>query len=153
MSVVRPRTRRRGHGRGHLSSLGPRSFGPTRPRPAPPRWTVRSRDGVAHQHELTTLTLVVAIKTNCDGCRAFYEEVPSTPDGLEVVVVVRENVGDEQFARATRPIYEARELLDELDVRWPPFYVLLAPEPARVVTEGVAFSPEQIFDEIAHHLD
>ena len=33
-------------------------------------------------------------------------------------------------------------------IRWPPFYVVVAPHPPRVVVEGVAFAPDQVRAEI-----
>jgi len=40
-------------------------------------------------------------------------------------------------------------LLTALDVRWPPFWVLVDPERGRVVREGVPFGPAQIAEAIA----
>jgi hypothetical protein len=40
-------------------------------------------------------------------------------------------------------------VLAALDIRWPPFYVLIDPASRRVVTEGVVFDAAQVARETA----
>jgi hypothetical protein len=104
---------------------------------------------VASVRQLDEPTLVVAVKADCDGCRAFLEGDLTELGDLEVVLVVAAGAADPSFATAAREVYEAPALLEALDVRWPPFYVLVAPSPPRVLREGVLFSPAQVAREIA----
>jgi hypothetical protein len=46
----------------------------------------------------------------------------------------------------------APDVLKELEIRWPPFYVLVDPQERRVITEGVVFAPAQVASEIASFL-
>jgi len=124
-------------------------MGETRPRPVPSPWSLRDRDGVAHSFAVRAPTLLVAVKTDCDGCRPFYGATSAALEGLDVVVVTRDDPAHRDFAGSARPVYGAPGLLDELEVRWPPFFVLVAPDPPRVVVEGVAFAPEQVVAEMA----
>jgi hypothetical protein len=127
----------------------PRSFGSPRPRPAPPRWELTARDGSITTYDVTTPTLVVAVKPNCDGCRPFYvSPLPELGD-LPIVVVAAQSLAETEFDTAIREVVAADELLAALEIRWPPFYVLVAPFPPRVALEGVVFSPAQVAAEIA----
>ena len=97
-------------------------------------------------------TLVVAIKPACDGCRDFVFSDLSELAGVRVIVVsATPGVGDE-WDGARQPVLVAPELLNELDVRWPPFYVLLDHPGPHVLTEGVVFAPSQVAQEIAPFL-
>lgn len=124
-------------------------MGETRPRPVPSPWSLSDRDGVAHPYEVRRPTLLVAVKTDCDGCRPFYGATPAALEGLDIVVVTRDDPAHRDFSGGAREVFGAPGLLDELEVRWPPFYVLVAPDPPRVVVEGVAFAPEQVVAEMA----
>ena len=95
-------------------------------------------------------TLVVAVKPDCDGCREFIEGDLEELGGLRVVPVARDD-GAGEWARARREVVVAPELLDELDVRWPPFYVLLGPG-RQLLAEGVVFGPAQVAAEVAPYL-
>ncbi len=97
-------------------------------------------------------TLVVAVKANCDGCRGFLHESLDELSDVDVVVVATDDLHHPDFDGAVRDLFAAEELLVALDVRWPPFYVLLAADPPRVVVEGVAFTPAQVAEEISSHL-
>lgn len=127
-------------------------MGETRPRPVPTPWTLVDRQGVTHTYDVDQLTVLVAVKTNCDGCRPFYRSALETLDGLAVVVASHDDPAHADYDNAVRPVMRAPALLDALDVRWPPFYVVVAPDPPRVIVEGVAFSPDQVADEISSRL-
>jgi hypothetical protein len=101
---------------------------------------------------LDGLTLIVAIKQSCDGCRDF---VNSTLDELnDVAVLILSDTDDTrgEWDNAVQPILVAPEALAALDIRWPPFYVLVDPAQRRVVTEGVVFGPTQVASEIEPYL-
>ena len=66
-----------------------------------------------------------------------------------VLLVAREIEGVSDFVGARHEVLAAPALLDALEVRWPPFYLLIAPDPLRVLSEGVAFEPAQVANELA----
>jgi hypothetical protein len=94
-------------------------------------------------------TLVIAVKPNCDGCHDFIFSELSEFEGLTVVIVTANDEVESEWEKAPRPIYTSPELFAALDIRSPPFYVLLQPDPSLVVGEGIAFSPTQVASEIA----
>jgi hypothetical protein len=76
------------------------------------------------------------------------EELRGTP-----VVIVSATIDlNAEWADAVQPIMVAPDVLKELEIRWPPFYVLVDPRERRVVTEGVVFAPSQVASEIAPYL-
>ena len=95
------------------------------------------------------MTLVVAVKTMCDGCRDFVSASLEEFRDLEVIIVSATNDPDGEWANARHSILVAPELLKQLDVRWPPFYVLIDATTHEVVSEGVVFGPSQVAQEIA----
>jgi len=115
------------------------------------RWNLQHRDG-PYELVFDIPTVVVAVKSDCDGCRHFYAGEHSALANFRVILVARDAPGANEYAGACHNVYEASELLEALDVRWPPFYVVVAPSPSRVVHEGIAFTPEQVADEIASAL-
>ena len=97
---------------------------------------------------LVGLTLIVAIKPQCDGCREFVTGALGELDGVNVVLVSSTDDDQGEWSESRRPVLVAPEALRELEVRWPPFYVLVDPTTARVLTEGVVFGPAQVAQEI-----
>jgi len=109
-------------------------------------------DGAPFSRTLVGLTLVVAVKQSCDGCRDFiFSELIELPD---VPVLILSATGDDngEWNDSLQEIIVAPQILQELDIRWPPFYVLVDPKQRLVVTEGVVFAPAQVAREIAPHL-
>lgn len=108
------------------------------------------RDASANERHwtLSEPTVVVAIKTNCDGCRSFYSGSLDALQAWPTLLIARDDDEVQQFANARHPVYVASELWEALDVRWPPLYVLLGAQPGRILCEGVAFSPEQVAREL-----
>jgi hypothetical protein len=108
-------------------------------------------DGAEEALDLNEVTLVVAIKSDCDGCREFLN---ADLNELRFPVVVISASDDEssQWEGARQPVFVSPETFRLLDVRWPPFYVLIDPKARRVLTEGVLFGPEQVAAEIARYL-
>ena len=84
------------------------------------------------------------MKPNCDGCHDFIFSELSEFEGLTVVIVTANDEVASEWEKAPRPIYTSPELFAALDIRSPPFYVLLQPDPSLVVGEGIAFSPTQV---------
>ena len=106
-------------------------------------------DGETRTHSFSGMTLVVAIKTTCDGCRDFVNAPLEEFDGVEVVIVSATDDVEGEWSRARHSILVAPALMKELDVRWPPFYVLIDAATHEVVSEGVVFGPSQVAEEIA----
>ena len=129
-----------------------RSFDVARERPAPRAWSGHGLDGAVRGGEFTRRTLVVAVKSDCLGCRDVREAVPEDFAGCDVLFVARTSDGEPGWAASSHEVVVSPALLDELAVRWPPFYVLIDPSSDRVVTEGVVFSLDQLRDEVAPYL-
>jgi hypothetical protein len=110
----------------------------------------RSLTGVERTIEVTTATLVAAIKPNCDGCREFL--FGDLKDLVRVaVVLVSATTGDHEWEGA-REILVAPDLMNELGIRSAPYYVLIEPSTSSVVTEGALMSPAQVAKEIQRYL-
>jgi hypothetical protein len=104
-----------------------------------------------HSEELWQLqqpTLLIAVKANCDGCRNFTDDEMEPLAQWPVLLVAHDLASAQEFRGSRNKVWCASELLDALDVKWPPFYLLIGPRPARVLTEGVAFDAAQIAAEI-----
>jgi hypothetical protein len=129
----------------------PRSFDAARPRAVPARATGTRRDGTPWTVTLASPTLIVAVKAQCDGCRPFVlADLPELA-GVELLVV-SQSAGDPDWDGAVRDVLVSPALLEDLDVRWPPFYLLVDPATGRVLVEGVVFAPAQVAAEIAPYL-
>jgi hypothetical protein len=96
------------------------------------------------------MTLIVAVKPNCDGCRDFVDGELSELDDIEVVIVSA--TADDEWRNARQEVIVSPETLTALDVRSAPFYVLIDVARQRVATEGVVFTPAQVAAEIASFL-
>ncbi len=133
------------------SEFNARSFDRPRDRVAPDSLRGHWSDGAEVALDLTEVTLVVAIKSDCDGCREF---INADLDELRLPVVVISAGDDEssEWKGARQSVFVSPEAFRLLDVRWPPFYVLIDPLVHRVLTEGVLFGPEQVVAEIAGYL-
>jgi hypothetical protein len=104
--------------------------------------------GESRSHTFTGVTLVVAIKTRCDGCRDFVNSTLDEFEGIDLVIVSATGDDDGEWSKSRHPILVAPALLERLDVRWPPFYVVIDAATCEVVSEGVVFGPQQVADEI-----
>lgn len=129
-----------------------RSIDVPRDRPAPASFVGRNLDGDEVTVELRGMTLLVAVKNRCDGCRDFVRSDLEELRGVRVVIVSATNDEDDEWRGARQQVLVAPEVLARLDVRWPPFYVLVDATVGRVVTEGVVFGPSQVADEIEQYL-
>lgn len=109
-------------------------------------------DGTPITRTLEATTLIVAVKQNCDGCRDFVFSALDELQSLPVIVVSSTGDLNGEWKDAVQSIIVAPETLKELDVRWPPFYVLVDPRLGQVITEGVVFGPAQVAKEISGYL-
>lgn len=129
-----------------------RSFDAPRERSAPRSFSALSIDGVPTTHVFEGLTLVVAVKSQCDGCRDFVNSPLDELGGVNVVILSASADGSSEWTNAKHPILVAPQALDELEIKWPPFYVLVDAGSSRVVSEGVVFGPSQVASEIERFL-
>lgn len=118
-----------------------------RERPAPTAYAVRVGDRV-ETRTFRDLTLVVAVKPDCDGCRDFVEGVHGLGERVDVVVVASRDAG----AFAGRDVVVSPELWRDLEIRSAPFYVVVDPLRGLVVAEGSVFSPAQVAEDIGRLL-
>jgi hypothetical protein len=98
------------------------------------------------------LTLVVAIKSHCDGCQEFINADLSDLR-VPVLVISADDGISSEWRGAGQPVFVSSEAFRLLDVRWPPFYVLIDPMARRVLSEGVLFGVQQVAKEIGPYLD
>ncbi|MGH3733959.1 MAG: hypothetical protein ACRDVC_11425 [Acidimicrobiales bacterium] len=133
-----------------MSDFRAHSFDSPRGRPAPRELWGRTLDGEKWRHTLTGLTLVVAVKPNCDGCREFTDGDLFELSGVEVVVMSATT--NDEWRQARQQVIISPETLMELDLRSAPLYVLIDASRQRVVSEGVVFAPAQVAQEIASFL-
>jgi hypothetical protein len=133
------------------SDFNARSFDRPRDRAAPDSFIGHWSDGVDVTITLSDVTLVVAIKSHCDGCLEF---INADLDQLSVPVLVVSADEEEasEWRDARQPVFVSPDALRLLDVKWPPLYVLIDPVAGKVVTEGVLFGAEQVASEIAPFL-
>jgi len=135
------------------SEFDARSFDRPRERAAPTalhgHWL---SSGAEITVDLTELTLVVAIKSHCDGCQEFINADVSDL-GVSVLVVSADDGISSEWQEARQPVFVSPEAFRLLDVRWPPFYVLIDPAARRVRSEGVLFGVQQVAKEIGPYLD
>ena len=96
------------------------------------------------------MTLVVAVKPHCDGCRTFLESDLAEFANVDVVLVAAD--ADDEHRVGRHEVVVAPSLMAQLEIRAAPFYVLIDPSTSRVVTEGTLFSPAQVAGEIAPFL-
>jgi hypothetical protein len=134
------------------SEFNARSFDSPRERSAPDTLNGHWSHGDTASIALSEVTLVVAIKSHCDGCREF---INADLDSLQVPVVVISADEDEssEWRDAQQPVFVSPESFQLLDLRSAPFYVLVDPVARRVVSEGVLFGPSQVAAEIAPYLN
>jgi hypothetical protein len=133
-----------------VSDFHAHSFDAPRERSAPRELSGRTLNGVGWRRVLEQMTLIVAVKPNCDGCRDFVDGELSELDDIEVVIVSA--TADDEWRNARQEVIVSPETLTALDVRSAPFYVLIDVARQRVATEGVVFTPAQVAAEIASFL-
>jgi hypothetical protein len=135
------------------SEFDARSFDRPRERAAPSALNGHWCSGGAEETvNLTELTLVVAIKSHCDGCQEFIN-ADLGDLGVPVLVISADDGISSEWHETRQPVFVSPEAFRLLDVRWPPFYVLIDPVARRVLSEGVLFGVQQVAKEIGPYLD
>jgi hypothetical protein len=132
------------------SEFNARSFDRPRDRVAPASFVGHWPDNDEVTITLTEVTLVVAIKSHCDGCREFLD-ADLGEFGVPILVVAAKDASAE-WRDARQLVFVSPDALRLLDVTWPPFYVLVDPAARKVLTEGVLFGAHQVAAEIAPFL-
>lgn len=133
-----------------MSDFRPHSFDAPREREAPRELSGRTLQGKEWRRVLEGLTLVVAVKPQCDGCRDFIDGDLDELDEVDVVIVSA--TFDDEWRGARQGVVISPETLSLLDIRSAPFYVLIDASRERVVSEGIVFGPAQVADEISPFL-
>ena len=134
------------------SEFDARSFDRTRERAAPDSLTGHWSKGGEETILLSEVTLVVAIKSKCDGCRAFLD---ADLDELRVPVIIVSAEENEtgEWNDVRHRVFISPDAFRLLDVRSPPLYLLVDPVARRVLAEGVLFGLTQVTAEIATYLN
>jgi hypothetical protein len=133
------------------SEFDARSFDRPRERAAPDSLSGHWLNGAEATIALSEVTLVVAIKPNCDGCREFVI-ADLNEFGVPVLILSADEDESGEWRDARHEIFISPESFRLLDVREPPLYVLVDPVARRVLTEGVVFGPSQVAFEISAYL-
>ncbi len=129
-----------------------RSFDATRERRAPRTYRGVTLHGEQVRGEFDSPTLVVAVKANCGGCQSVFAS-PVDAFGDVATMIVAARPSNEPFWRtSSHRVLVSESLLEELEIRWPPCYVLIDPSQEKVLCEGAVFAPEQVREEIAPYL-
>lgn len=89
--------------------------------------------------ELSPGTVVVAVKSHCDGCQAFLDDLELGQWNVLPLAV------DDEIA-AKDNVITSRALLDALDIQSAPFFVALDGMPLEVVSEGVPFDRAHLLE-------
>lgn len=134
-----------------MSDFRAHSFDAPRERSAPRELSGRTLDGDDWRHAIERMTLIVAVKPNCDGCRDFIDGELEELNDVDVVIVSA--TAADEWRNARQRVIVSPETLMELDIRSAPFYVLIDAARQRVATEGVVFAPAQVKTEIASFLE
>jgi hypothetical protein len=134
-----------------VSDFQARSFDAPRNRPAPREFVGVTQTGEERRVEIRQLTLVIAVKPDCDGCRAFVHGDLDELCGVDVVMVSA--TSSSEWDGAENEVLISPAFMKELNIRSAPFYVLIDPSTQRVVIEGVVFGPSQVAAEIAGALE
>ncbi|MGC2168306.1 MAG: hypothetical protein WA580_04310 [Acidimicrobiales bacterium] len=130
-----------------MSEFHFQSFDRARERPAPHELTGLTLEGTPWSRQLSRLTLVVAVKPDCDGCHDFVEGNLDDLSHVDVVVLSAE--AHDEWRAERRAVVVSPASLEELQIVSAPFYVLIDASRGRVVGEGSVFSPIQVAQEIA----
>lgn len=131
------------------SEFNARSFDRLRDRVAPDSFVGNWLGNAEVTINLSEVTLVVAVKSQCDGCREFLE-ADLAEFSVPVLVVAQD--ASTEWRDTRQPVFVSPDALRVLDVTWPPFYVLVDPVARKVLTEGVLFGAQQVAAEIAPFL-
>jgi hypothetical protein len=134
-----------------VSDFQARSFDAPRQRSVPREFVGVTPAGEERRVDIRRMTLVVAVKPDCDGCREFINGELDELSGVDVVIVSA--TSSTEWADATNEVLIGPAFMKVLDIRSAPFYVLIDPSTQRVVTEGVVFGPSQVAAEIANALE
>lgn len=133
-----------------MSDFRPYSFDAPRERAAPRELSGSTLEGKEWRRVLEGLTLVVAVKPQCGGCRDFIDGDLTELDDVDVVIVCA--ALDDEWHGARQHVVVSPETLSELDIRSAPFYVLIDATRQRVISEGIVFAAAQVADEISPFL-
>jgi hypothetical protein len=133
-----------------VSDFRAHSFDAPRERSAPRELSGHTLDGVEWRRSIERMTLVVAVKPDCDGCRDFIDGELEELNDVDLVIVSA-SAADE-WRNARQRVIVSPEAMAELDIRSAPFYVLIDAARQRVATEGVVFAPAQVKAEITSFL-
>lgn len=136
-----------------MSDFQPSSFDAPRERPAPTRFHGRVLDDEERTYVLKRTTLIVAVKPHCDGCRAFTHGDLALLRDVDVLIVSADVSDEGEWDSALNDVVVAPELIEALEIRGAPHYVVIDPTSSRVVYEGIAFTPTQVAHEIVRFLD
>jgi hypothetical protein len=133
-----------------VSDFRPHSFDTPRERAAPRELSGLTLQGKEWRRVLEGLTLVVAVKPQCDGCRDFIDGDLDELDDVDVVIVSA--TFDDEWHGARQRVVVSPGTLSQLDIRSAPFYVLIDATRQLVVSEGIVFGTAQVADEISPFL-
>ena len=101
---------------------------------------------MACERSLSTLSLLLVIKGDCQACDELLAVGPGIFEGFDVYYLTADDAP--AFDAHGQEVLRSTSALAALEVRWPPVYVVVDPARAEVVAEGVVFDAAQIRAEI-----
>ena len=129
-----------------------RSISSPRERSAPRHYRGVDLRGDTVEGEFVGVTLVVAVKEDCLGCRSVFESSADAFGGVTTLLVAARTSEEPWWGETHHRLVISERLLADLDIRFPPSYVVIDAARATVVCEGAVFGPEQVKEEIAAYL-
>lgn len=121
-----------------MRDLSVRSIDAPRERPVPLEFDGLDAEGRPAHVVLRGMTLVVAVKADCDACAEVLEAGVDDFGGFEGLVVAREVRA--LSGEGTVDRLASNALFDAVDLRFPPCYALIDAGRAMVVAEGALYS-------------
>jgi len=126
------------------------SFDAPRARQVPTSFGGIAPDGTLVNSTFGPRHLVIAVKESCDGCATLLEAPYGTYNALDVDIlfVAGEHSNETAWSDCLYSRLVSAELLAALDIRWPPFWVLIDGTTGDVIAEGVPFGVSHLIKEV-----
>jgi len=126
------------------------SFDAPRARRVPTSFGGITPDGKPVNRNFAPRHLVIAVKESCDGCAELLDAAYGSYDrlGVELLFLAGAHSNETAWLDSSHPRLVSAELLATLDVRWPPFWMLIDGTDGAVIAEGVPFGVAHLIKEV-----
>ena len=126
------------------------SFDAPRARQVPTSFGGITPDGEPVSDTFAPHHLIIAVKESCDGCAELLEASYGAYDklGIEILFLAGAHSNETAWLDSSHKRLVSPELLTTLDVRWPPFWMLIDGANGTVIAEGVPFGVAHLINEV-----